>query len=68
MRKAKVMCMPETGGLSFEALGSRGERETELRLENDELLELVSRMRRSIWLTSSVINGSKLGLNVFSLE
>jgi hypothetical protein len=68
MRKAKVMCMPETGRLSSEALSSGGEWETELRLENDELLELALRMRRSIWLTSSVINGSKLGLNVFSLE
>jgi hypothetical protein len=68
MRKAKVMCMPETGGLSSEALSSGGEWERALRLENDELLELALRMRRSMRLTSSVINGSKLGLNVFSLE
>jgi hypothetical protein len=37
-------------------------------VEADELLELALRMRRSAWLTMSVINGSKLGRNVFSLE
>jgi len=60
--------MPETGGPSSEALSSGGKWETELGLENDELLELALGMRRSMRLTSSVINGSKLGLNVFSLE
>src|SRR6266404_6424305 len=68
MRKAKVICMLETGGLSFEALSSAGGLEPEPREENDGLLELALRMRYSIWLKSSVINGSKLGLNVFSLE
>ena len=68
MRKAKVMCMLETGGRSFKALSSGGAVEIAPRLERDELLGVALRMRRSIWATSSVINGSRVGRNVFSLE
>jgi len=60
--------MLETDGRSFNVLRSGGAVEMAPRLERDELLGLALRMRRSIWLTSSVINGSRVGLNVFSLE
>jgi hypothetical protein len=60
--------MLETDGRSFSGLTFGGAVEIAPRLERDELLGLALRIRRSILLTSSVINGSRVGLNVFSLE